>query len=100
MELLQSKFLIKSEFKAISENSERQMDTALSNYNLLQGSRKGDALNTLDEGITSIGDMEGSFNDIKDQISGAIIDYSDIIDEYGKLAFKIIFSYLEQLVRI
>ena len=80
------------EFKAISENSERQMDTALSNYNLLQGSSKTEAINTLDKGITSIGDMEGSFNDIKDQISGAIIDYSDIIDEYGKLAFKIIFS--------
>ena len=58
------------------------MDTALSNYNLLQGSSKTEAINTLDEGITSIGDMEGSFNDIKDQISGAIIDYSDIID-YG-----------------
>ena len=80
------------EFKAVSENSERQMDIAYNNYNLLQGSSKASAISTLDQGISSIGEMEGSFNDIKDQISGAIIDYSDKIDEYGKLAFKIIFS--------
>ena len=67
------------------------MDTALQNYNALQGG-KSSAIDTLNNGINSIGNLEGSFNDIKDQISGAIIEYSDKIDEYGKLAFKIIFS--------
>ena len=79
------------EFKAISENSEDQMEIAYNNYNELQG-KKAEAKATLNKGITSISEMEGSFNDVKDQVSGIIIDYSDKIDEYGKLAFKIIFS--------
>ena len=86
------------EFKLVTENSEQQMQTALNNYHNLLGTDQGgegagtDAMNALDQGINSIGDIEGSFNDVKDQISGAIIDYSDKIEEYGKLSFKIIFS--------
>ena len=79
------------EFKEISENSEKQMDKAYENYATLE-SKSSDVTTILENGITSISDIEGSFNDVKDQISGAIIDYSDKIDEYGKLAFKIIFS--------
>ena len=80
-----------NEFKVVSENSESQMETAEANYGQL-GEHKGDAEGVLNEGISSIGEIEGSFNDIKDQISGIIVDYSDKIDEYGKLSFKIIFS--------
>ena len=79
------------EFKAVSDNSESQMGTAEQNYGQL-GQNKGEAESVLNDGISSIGDMEGSFNDIKEQVSGIIIDYSDKIDKYGKLAFKIIFS--------
>ena len=79
------------EFKEITENSERQMDIAYSNYDTLE-TKSGLVENTLNEGITSISDLEGSFNDIKEQVSDIIISYSDKIDEYGKLAFKIIFS--------
>ena len=79
------------EFKIVSSNSEEQMQTAYNNYDqLITG--KTTAEDALTGGINEIGNIEGSFNDIKDQISGAIISYSDKIDEYGKLAFKIIFS--------
>jgi len=79
------------EFKTVSKNSEEQMGTALTNYGTLE-TKKGDAKRALNDGIIQINDMEGSFNDVKEQVSGIIIDYSDKIDEYGKLAFKIIFS--------
>jgi len=79
------------EFKAVSDNSESQMGTAEENYGQL-GRNKGDAKKVLNDGISSIGEIEGSFNDIKEQVSGIIVDYSDKIDKYGKLAFKIIFS--------
>jgi hypothetical protein len=48
----------------------------------------------LESGKSSINDIKSSFDDVKDQISGLLIDYSDLIDQYGKLAFKIIFSVL------
>lgn len=79
------------EFKAVSDNSEAQMGTVLENYGTLQ-QNSGEAKSALNDGITSISDIEGSFNDIKDQVSDIIVSYSDKIDEYGKLAFKIIFS--------
>ena len=38
--------------------------------------------------------MEKTINDIKDQVSGAIFDYGSLIEEYGKLGFKVVFSVL------
>ena len=79
------------EFKLISENSEKQMGIALENYGQLEES-KDSAESTLNQGISSISDIEESFNDIKEQISGIIISYSGKIDQNGKIAFKVILS--------
>ena len=48
----------------------------------------------LDEGIKQIEPIKSSIDEVKNQISSIIIDYSDTIDKYGKLAFKIVFSVL------
>jgi len=79
------------EFKLVSENSEMQMGIALEKYGQLEES-KDSAKSTLNEGISSIIDIEESFNDIKEQISGIIISYSGKIDQNGKIAFKVILS--------
>ncbi len=50
-----------------------------------------DALNS---GIDQIEPIKTSIDEVKNQISSIIIDYSDTIDQYGKLAFKIVFSVL------
>ena len=79
------------EFKLISENSEKQMGITLDNYGQLEDS-KDSAESTLNKGISSISDIEESFNVIKEQISGIIIRYSDKIDQNGKITFKVILS--------
>jgi len=48
----------------------------------------------LDDGIEKIEPIKTSIDEVKNQISSIIIDYSDKIDKYGKMAFKIIFSVL------
>ena len=82
-----------TEYKIISQNSETQMESAYKNFDeLIQ--QKGTATEALDDGISSINDIQSSFDSIKDSISEGIIDYSEIIEYYGKLGFKVIFSVL------
>ena len=81
------------EYQEVAQTSETQMTTAYDKFDELLGI-KDNAIDGLEQGKTSINDIKSSFDSVKDQISGAIIDYSDIIDDYGKLSFKIVFSIL------
>ena len=81
------------EYRIIAQNSEDQMGTVNENYNDLINEKKT-ATDALEEGVSSIESIESSFDSIKDSISQAIIDYSEIIEKYGKLGFKVVFSAL------
>ena len=81
------------EYKAVAKNSEDQMGTVNSNYDKLIAEKKT-ATDALESGISSIESIESSFDSIKDSISQAIIEYSDLIEDYGKLGFKVVFSVL------
>jgi hypothetical protein len=82
-----------TEYKIIAQNSESQMGTAYENFDQLID-QKDNAINALDSGVSSINDIQSSFDSIKDSISQAIIDYSGIIEDYGKQGFKAVFSIL------
>ena len=81
-----------TEYQETARETEGFMNTIYENYQQL--STNTEATGALDEGIKSIGDLQSSFDEVKDLVSGIIIDYSDTIDEYGKLIFKIVFSVL------
>ena len=80
------------EYQETSREAEGFMDTIYKNYQEL--SSNTEATGALDEGIKSIGELQSSFDEVKDLVSGIIVDYSDTIDKYGKLIFKIVFSVL------
>jgi energy-coupling factor transporter transmembrane protein EcfT len=80
------------EYQETSREAEGFMDTIYENYREL--SSNTEATGALDEGIKSIGELQSSFDEVKDLVSGIIVDYSDTIDKYGKLIFKIVFSVL------
>ena len=82
-----------TEYNLISQNSDSQMQTAYENFDNLI-SQKDNANSALESGISSIATIQDSFDSIKDSISQAIIEYSDIIEDYGKLGFKVVFSVL------
>ena len=81
-----------TEYQETARETEGFMNTIYENYQEL--SSNTEATGALDEGIKSIGELQTSFDEVKDLVSGIIIDYSDTIDEYGKLIFKIVFSVL------
>ncbi len=81
-----------TEYQETARETEGFMNTIYENYQKL--STNTEATGALDEGIKSIGELQSSFDEVKDLVSGIIIDYSDTIDEYGKLIFKIVFSVL------
>jgi len=80
------------EYDETASQADSYMNTIQQNYDQLTSS--SEATQALEKGIDSIDDIRKSFDEVKSQISGIIIDYSDTIDEYGKLGFKIVFSAL------
>ena len=81
------------EYDQTSKTIEQTLGDIYTSYESLL-TNKGSVTSSLDKGIESIKDIKKSFDGIKDQISGIILEYSDMIDEYGKLAFKLVFSVL------
>ena len=54
----------------------------------------GGVIKQLNDGKKKFDEIKGSFGDINSEISGKIIDYSDTIDNYGKLGSKLVFTVL------
>ena len=80
------------EYKTIKQDIEEQISSTTDSAKEL--CENPEAESSLSSGVDGIKEIEGPFNDIKNQISNTIIDYSEIIDNYGKLSFKIAFSVL------
>ena len=82
-------------YKEYSENarqSKQNIGEAKTNFEKIE--RSGDLTNKLDDVKKQVDDIGNTVDDIKESISGMIIDYSDPINDYGKLGFKIVFSVL------
>ena len=84
--------LFGNEFKQKDDNSQSLMTSIEGSFSSVVSD--GSVNGALDSGIDQIKPIKTSIDEVKNQISGIIIDYSDTIDKYGKLAFKIVFSVL------
>ena len=85
-------FKLNYEFDQKDQNSQELMTSIKNKFSSLDSDNSADG--ALDEGIKQIEPIKSSIDEVKNQISSIIIDYSDTIDKYGKLAFKIVFSVL------
>ena len=81
------------EFNLKDENSQTLMGSIKDAFSDVVN-EGNDAEGALNSGIEQIEPIKSSIDEVKNQISSVIIDYSDKIDKYGKLAFKIVFSAL------
>ena len=54
----------------------------------------------IDDAKNSINDIKQPVDDVKDMVAGKIVDYSDMIDEKGKLGFKLVYSVLTIVVAV
>ena len=82
------------EYKIVSENADNYIQQSKESFESMIDENSGDILNSLDEGTKILDEIKGSFGDIKMEISNMIIDNSEIIDEYGKIGFKLVFGAL------
>ena len=80
------------EYSVFASNSKTFLNQAQGNFqNLISDNTLSSSLN---QGKSVIGDIGNSISNIKDGVADIIIDYSDVIDDYGKLGFKVLFSVL------
>lgn len=82
-----------NEYKEMSKKSEEQMDESTTKFDELKG-QKDEAIGGMESGISSLGDIKTTFDDVKGKLADKILDYSDLIEKYGKLSSTIVFSVL------
>ena len=80
------------EYSGIADKSKESINEAKTNFDTVL--KSGELTRSLEDGQKEVENIGNSINDIKESISGMIIDYSDDINDYGKLGFKIVFSVL------
>ena len=79
------------EYEQISSKSESQMENAKNDFQQINA-YKTDATNAINSGISNIDKFKKAFDKVKKKISGPIVDYSDMIDKYGNIGYKAVFS--------
>ena len=82
------------EYKAVASIADDTMDQARSGFNDILGTKMGQVNDALDNGINKVDEIYSSFADIKGGVSDILVEYSGIIDEYGKLGVKAVFGVL------
>ena len=82
------------EYELVSENADKYLEIAQDSFDTILDSRAEDINNYLDAGKKMLSEIQNAFNDTKSEVSDAIIEYSDMIDEYGKLGSKLVFGVL------
>ncbi len=79
------------EYSLIADGLDRNLGDAYNNFNTIIGNEVKSNLNNIKN---SVEEMGTSIKEVKDGMADSIVEYSDYIDEYGKLGFKIFFSAL------
>lgn len=83
------------EYRAISSDADDYMDTASDSFNRVLNNDNLRSINgALEDAQDALNKIKDPFDDVNKKIGGKLSDYSDKIDEYGKLAVKIVFSVL------
>ena len=83
-----------NEYKEISEIADTKMDEAKSGFNDILDGQKPTIINALNQGIDAIDGIDSSFDGVKGEMTELLVDYSETIDEYGKLIVKAVFGVL------
>ena len=82
------------EYKAVAQTADTQMNSAKEGFKGILEDNIVDVKKALEDGIKTIKDLNSTFDNIKGEIRNIIIDYSEIVDEYGRLGVKLVFGVL------
>ena len=82
------------EYKIVSENADSSLGEAQDTFKTVADEKSGDIIEVLDEGKNTLNEIKDSFNDIKSEIEDILVNYSGLIDQYGRLGVKLVFGVL------
>jgi len=82
------------EYKAVSETADGFMRDARNGFDDILGKSSAPITDALEKGQDIMGQLQGTFDDIKGPINDIIVDNSETIEEYGKLGIKAVFGVL------
>ena len=88
-------FLLNEQYKKMTEKADIYLEKAHKSFeNILKENSVG---KTIESSKKSVEELSISINDIKDKVAQYIIDYSDLIENYGSYIVKIIFIVIASL---
>ena len=82
------------EYDIVSQKADEYLDKASNIFETVSNDTSGDIIKSLNEGKDTLNEIKDNFNDIKSEIEGILVDYSELIDKYGKLGVKVVFGVL------
>ena len=82
------------EYDIVSKNADEYLKKASDIFGKVSDKASGDITKSLNEAKNTLNEIKDSFNDIKSEIEGILVDYSELIDKYGKLGVKVVFGVL------
>ena len=82
------------EYSTISKESDNYMETAKDSFEDVLQTNLGSINDALGDAESILNDLREPFDEVNDEIGDALADYSEYIDDYGKLAVKLVFSVL------
>ena len=83
-----------TEYSNVSAVADQYLREANSSFTSIADESTGDVLGSLQDGQNTLNDLKSTFSDIQGEIEGLFVDSSDLIDDYGKLGFKLVFGVL------
>ena len=82
------------EYSEISKVADETLGGTKDDFNDVMVENVDDIIKILDDGQKVVKDLKSNFQGIQDGAAQSIIDYSDTIDNYGKLGCKLLFSVI------
>ena len=82
------------EYDIVSQNADEYLKKASDIFETVSNDTSGDIIKSLNEAKDTLNEIKVNFNDIKSEIEGILVDYSELIDKYGKLGVKVVFGVL------
>ena len=83
------------EYQEVANVADEKLESTKGDFNNILNENFETIDSVLEDGQNVVNDLKSNFDEIKDSITSPIIDYSELIDHYGKLGFKLVFSVLD-----
>ena len=94
------KYYLEQEYKLKVEEASKYIDDTVNNFKTVISDNSADIQKIVDDATKSLESIETPINDVKNMVADTIINYSDMIDEKGKLGFKLVYSVLTIVVAV